>query len=38
MTKNEMLKKLLEQSGYVATNETDEDGYVICKSKDETNN
>jgi hypothetical protein len=30
MTKNEMLLKLLAQSGWTATNEKDEDGYVIC--------
>jgi hypothetical protein len=30
MTKNEMLLKLLEQSGWIPTTETDEDGYRVA--------
>ena len=35
MKKNEMLTKLLEQSGWIATTETDEDGYRVAVAKDE---
>lgn len=35
MTKNEMLNKLLEQSGWVATTKSDENGYIICESEEE---
>ena len=31
MIQNEMLKKLLKQSGWVATAAKDKDGYVIAK-------
>ena len=31
---NEMLKKLLEASGWEITGETDEEGYYIVKEKD----
>lgn len=30
MTKNEMLNKLLAQSGWLVTTETDEDGYAVA--------
>ena len=30
MTKTEMLRKLLAQSGWTVTTEKDEDGYVKC--------
>ena len=33
MTKTEMLLKLLDQSGYKVTTDTDEDGYRICIAK-----
>lgn len=33
MNKNEMLLKLLEQSGWVVTNKTDENGDVIAVAK-----
>lgn len=35
MTKTEMLRKLLQQSGWTVTNQTDEDGYkVVVASED----
>ena len=36
MTKNEMLLKLLNQSGWTVTTDTDEDGYVKCVAANET--
>lgn len=35
MNKNEMLLKKLEKSGWVVTNENDEDGYRIAVAKGE---
>jgi hypothetical protein len=35
MNKNEMLLKMLEKSGWVVTNNTDEDGYRIAVANDE---
>jgi len=35
MTQTEMLNKLLEQSGWKKTSETDENGSEICKSKEQ---
>lgn len=35
MSKNEMLLKSLERSGWTVTNGTDEDGYRIAVAKDE---
>ena len=37
MTKNEMLLKLLAQSGWIVTNEVDADGYVKCVAADNEN-
>lgn len=36
MNKNEMLLKLLNQSGWSVTTDTDEDGYAKCVATDET--
>lgn len=39
MTKTKMLHKLLQQSGWTVTAQTDEDGYkVAVASEDKTNN
>lgn len=35
MTNAEMLKKMLEQSGWTVTDETDEDGAKVCKADQE---
>ena len=37
MTPTEMLLKLLEQSGYEVTNETDEEGFYIIRQKEGMN-
>ena len=35
MSATEMLKQMLEASGWVITEETDEDGYRIVKEKEQ---
>ena len=35
MSATELLEKLLESSGWVITEETDEDGYKIVKEKEQ---
>lgn len=35
MSATEMLKQMLESSGWVITDETDEDGYKIVKEKEQ---
>lgn len=35
MTNTEMLAKLLQQSGWTITTESDEDGNTICRSEED---
>ena len=35
MTRSEMLQKLLSQSGWQTTDETDEDGSTVCRAQSE---
>ena len=36
MTKNEMLLKLLNQSGWTVTTDTDDEGYAKCVATEKT--